>query len=111
MFRDCGDYICYKIQDMILKNGQTQNNTQKGTVLAAKDRSCHCGDFVADSGGEGILEYAADGCAGKCFKCVWQCILQGSVRRYFCIWQIWQYGAYGYGKRDYPGKGGRKNRD
>lgn len=63
---------------------------------------------MADSGGEGILEYAADGCAGKCFKCVWQCILQGSVRRYFCIWQIWQYGAYGYGKRDYPGKGGRK---
>ena len=22
MFRDCWDYICYKIQDTILKNGQ-----------------------------------------------------------------------------------------
>ena len=27
MFRDCWDYICYKIQDTILKNGQKQENT------------------------------------------------------------------------------------
>ena len=32
MFRDCWDYICYKIQDMILKNGQKQNRKKQENI-------------------------------------------------------------------------------
>lgn len=32
MFRDCWDYICYKIQDTILKNGQKQNRKKQGNI-------------------------------------------------------------------------------
>ena len=32
MFRDCWDYICYKIQAMILKNGQNQNRKKQENI-------------------------------------------------------------------------------
>ena len=32
MFRDCWDYICYKIQDTILKNGQKQNRKKQENI-------------------------------------------------------------------------------
>ena len=32
MFRDCWDYICYKIQDTILKNGQKQNRKKEENI-------------------------------------------------------------------------------
>ena len=37
MFRDCWDYICYKIQDTILKNGQKQDGIRTGKNARKRD--------------------------------------------------------------------------
>ena len=41
MFRDCWDYICYKIQAMILKNGQNQNRKKQENINRTTHRTIH----------------------------------------------------------------------
>ena len=56
MFRDCWDYICYKIQDMILKNGQKQNRKKQENINRTTHRTILYGDHVVFSNASLTIE-------------------------------------------------------